>query len=100
VPDTAALERELTADLEVIAERDPSAITPAEWQRAADAHTRSSPWAWPSGGAGFAEHRTSCRRWKRLNLAEFAAGARALAGRAETYPASPDAIMLRIMNGG
>jgi hypothetical protein len=36
----ADLERELTADLELIAERDSSTITPAEWQRAADAHTR------------------------------------------------------------
>jgi len=36
----AELEHELTADLEVIAERDPSAITTAEWQRAMDAHTR------------------------------------------------------------
>jgi hypothetical protein len=39
-PDALALEHELTADLEVIAERDPSVITPAEWQRAIDAHTR------------------------------------------------------------
>jgi hypothetical protein len=40
MPDVAALEHELTADLEVIAEREAGAITPAEWSRAIDAHTR------------------------------------------------------------
>jgi hypothetical protein len=40
MPDVAALEHELTADLEAIADRDPATITPSEWTRAADAHTR------------------------------------------------------------
>lgn len=40
MPDAAALERELTADLLAIEDRDPATITPAEWSRAADAHCR------------------------------------------------------------
>jgi hypothetical protein len=39
-PDADALAAELTEDLEVLADRDPALLTPAEWDRAIRSHER------------------------------------------------------------